>query len=1174
MKKTQAKDAVRNIKKRIVSYLSICLVVMLGLGGYFTTKYMGAGIDKQATDWYNRHNFKDYDMACSYGISEANLAKIRKADQVTDAEGALQTDGTVSFGGKKVNATIVSLTEEVSVPEVVEGRLPEGKNECMIGEDFAEVEKLQIGDRVRISVTGISATKEELTGQLDMDMDVDAANEGDSGAEDDGGDKEKDESPLYSTEFTITGLMNHPDYLRRKSVNTVSLPLSAYNTDVTDGLYTHCFVRIEQPDTGMFDEEYFEETASTRKALEKLAEELEVDRTNEVKAQANAEIDKKWAEAEQKLADAQAQIDAGQAELDSKLADGRNKLNDAQKTLDKETDKYTKLFKKGEITIEQYEKKLKDGQKELDKNKEKLEDGKAKIKDLKERLGSDEKIKEMYDAVKETEDMIADFDKLIKEKGADDPAVTTAARTLGLYIVTHEDTFKKAFDEAQDPQVLSNLEELEKKYPEISFEKAIAAVKAIQGYSYDDFIDDAWSMALSGDIASYEKMRSIAIACCDAVKSLVEQLWAAEEKIADGEKEIASYQKKIDDGRKELNKRKKQLKDGKAEFASKKADAESKIKAGWAEYYSEKTKYEGKLAEAVELLAVNREKAEKKLAEAKKSVNNIRKCEYIVIDRKGNAGYVDMDTNTAAIESMGVVFGILFTLITAIVCFSTLVIIIDEQKTLVGTTKAFGFHKKEILGKYLLFGTSAAAVGDLLAVTISILLADFIQMMYEASGLYPIGVSKSIILPLPTILFSLLIIAVTVLASVIACLDILRSPASMLMNGAVLKREKKKKKERTERKSSTGKTLYSRLIIRNMIQDRARVIITIAIIGFSCMLIGLGISIKAAYDGMMDMEETVVNRYDLRMDMNKDVSGDDEAELVAVLEKNDADFMPATYSKTLYKWNGRLDGVTLICANPERVSEFYGITDITGKDVELPEDGILIQKRMHESYDMMEGDMLPVLDDSLREHDAEIKGTFINYVGRTVVCSPAAYKSIFGDVNKANCYFIKLNGADINAVEDELLKVSDDISFSGKDDFRVKFESASMLFLILVIVTTSIAILMSFMILTNLANIYLMRKKTELTVMRVNGFTVRECKGYLTQESVLTTAGGIILGVLLGAVITPAVITVLQQPDLEFVKSFNVAAWAIAIGLEALFAFIINSFVYRKVRDLNLRDIA
>ena len=98
MKKTQRKDAFRNIKKRIVSFLSLCLVVMLGLGGYFTTRYMGAGIDKKATGWYNDHNFKDFDMACSYGISEANLDRIKKVDGVTDAEGVFQTDGTVRFG--------------------------------------------------------------------------------------------------------------------------------------------------------------------------------------------------------------------------------------------------------------------------------------------------------------------------------------------------------------------------------------------------------------------------------------------------------------------------------------------------------------------------------------------------------------------------------------------------------------------------------------------------------------------------------------------------------------------------------------------------------------------------------------------------------------------------------------------------------------------------------------------------------------------------------------------------------------------------------------------------------------------------------------------------------------------------------------------------------------------
>ena len=50
MKKTQRIDAIRNIKKRLVSYLSICLVVMLGLGGFLTTIYAGEGINARAAE--------------------------------------------------------------------------------------------------------------------------------------------------------------------------------------------------------------------------------------------------------------------------------------------------------------------------------------------------------------------------------------------------------------------------------------------------------------------------------------------------------------------------------------------------------------------------------------------------------------------------------------------------------------------------------------------------------------------------------------------------------------------------------------------------------------------------------------------------------------------------------------------------------------------------------------------------------------------------------------------------------------------------------------------------------------------------------------------------------------------------------------------------------------------
>ena len=118
------------------------------------------------------------------------------------------------------------------------------------------------------------------------------------------------------------------------------------------------------------------------------------------------------------------------------------------------------------------------------------------------------------------------------------------------------------------------------------------------------------------------------------------------------------------------------------------------------------------------------------------------------------------------------------------------------------------------------------------------------------------------------------------------------------------------------------------------------------------------------------------------------------------------------------------------------------------------------------------------------------------------------------------------------------------------------------------------AILISFMILTNLSNIFLTRRKTELSVMRVNGFSVKQAKGYLSKETIFTTGLGLALGVALGAILTPPVIGLLQQPDLEFVKSFHPIAWIIAVALEAVFAILINSVIFNKVKKLNLRDIA
>ena len=217
---------------------------------------------------------------------------------------------------------------------------------------------------------------------------------------------------------------------------------------------------------------------------------------------------------------------------------------------------------------------------------------------------------------------------------------------------------------------------------------------------------------------------------------------------------------------------------------------------------------------------------------------------------------------------------------------------------------------------------------------------------------------------------------------------------------------------------------------------------------------------------------------------------------------------------------------------------------------------------------------LLVRDSGLDEKKAAVKGEFQNYVGRIAVTSPAGYRSIFEEDPVYNCYYVKAGNAGIDKTESDILAVNGDVSFEASSEFASKFETVSFLYNIIVYVTTGIAIIMSFMILTNLANIFLNRKKTELTVMRINGFSIKQTKGYLSRETIVTTAIGIVLGVLAGAAADPFIIRAMEQPDLQFIRSFHPLAWVAAVVLEVLFSVIINSLVFRKVKDLNFRDIS
>lgn len=1142
MKKTQKKDAFRNIKKRFVSFLSVALVIMLGLGGVFITRYMGAGIDAEATRYYNEHSFKNYELISSLGITDDDIAQIKGTEGVTDAEGVIRTSGSLTKGSLNKNIELVSMTERISVPEVVEGSAPAAKDECMIGEDFAEVSGLKVGDKVRLTMSGISSPEDAME-EMKMDMKT-----GDEEDEEEEEPEEEDEDllsdVLYAEEFTITGLTKHPDYLRRKSVDVVVLPWAAINKEVTDGYYTHAFVKADDPEgVDIFSDEYFEKTADTKASLEELAETLSVDSAERAKAKAYAVIDVEWQAALAELDGAQAQIDDGEAELNSELAKARAKLKAAQEKLNREVKKYNKKIKDGEKKVKEAESTLKLIDDNLPAAEKYVNEYKAEY---------EQEIAESKKTLNDLQNLLAMIKKLTP--GTED--YNEKSQELAQLVLDNQDTIRKIHKFLCRDDVMKAAEAIRdltkgkvditdelKKIRSFDIEALIRNAGGIEAYGIDAFIKDV----------------------SDWIDSVQESL----DKMNKYASYIAEYKARRGDLYKMLNDKKKEIKSAKKKLAAEKRKYQAQIRNGWNLYYSKKSAYESKLAEAKALLAENRELAEQKLAEAKAEVEKIE-CKCLVFDRRANAGYVDAKSNIAAVGSAGLVFGILFMLISAMVCLSTLAIIIEEQKKMVGTVKAFGFVKREILGKYMVFGVASAIVGCTAGILLALGLSGVVLKAYHNSGMYQFAQAKSVITPGITIGACLAMIAICAISTIIACSDILKSPASILMKGGTAKKGSGYQKT----SSSRGGSLYSRLIIRNMREDKARVLISIIIIAFSTMLVGVGISMKLAYDGMSSKQVSDVFKYDVRVDLGDKVTAEDKQKLEATMTQDGAEFLPASYETHIFRLDDRLDALYVLTGDPERLGDYFAVNDPkTGEPLALPDDGVLAQKKMKESYGMGTGAEISMLNSELDEKQGAVKGVFQNYVGRLVITSPEGYKNVFGEDPTYNCYYVKAGG-DREKLQNDLLAVNNDVSFEVASEFAKKFEAASLLYNLIVYVTTGIAIIMSFMILSNLANIFLNRKKTELTVMRINGFSIKQTRGYLARETVVTTAAGVIVGVLAGAVLAPLIIKTLEQPDLQFVRTFHPVAWIAAVVLEVLFSVIINSLVFRKVKDLNFRDVA
>lgn len=509
---------------------------------------------------------------------------------------------------------------------------------------------------------------------------------------------------------------------------------------------------------------------------------------------------------------------------------------------------------------------------------------------------------------------------------------------------------------------------------------------------------------------------------------------------------------------------------------------------------------------------------------------------------------------------------IIFSAVGAIVVLSTVLILIDANKKLIGTMKSFGFHSGEIIFGYLVFAVTASFIGMLLSVGLTFIIQLVISHTLGVQFIISPGRfnfdSKTY-----AILFAVQLAIAAIVAGVGTVLNATRFSAISLMDGSAGKRKHKKEAK------GTG-SLYSRLILRNIRTDLARVITSIVIIGGSCLMLGAGVTLRDSLFSMMPASAAKVTHYDVEVTVAD--RGDAKAydAVRACLEEQGLEFAEARKINTVFRF-GETEYFVSVIAAPERLYPNYlETTDLRGKQQYHPAGhGILVSNRLADMSGLRAGDEMEVFDEDYQPHTVPVGAVCRNYLGRNLYFSEEDYQALFGKEPEYNTFLVRMEHSARDSFREALKERFSGVSVEYTDELPDTLKGQCTIFNAVVYVVLALSILMSVFVLMNLVNIFVSRRKNEVIIMAVNGFSWNEQIGYLLKETIATTALGLLLGIAGGCAMTEYLVRIVEGEDCMFMRSVNPRAWLFAVVVETAFALIINAISFRRLKKLKLTDI-
>ena len=642
----------------------------------------------------------------------------------------------------------------------------------------------------------------------------------------------------------------------------------------------------------------------------------------------------------------------------------------------------------------------------------------------------------------------------------------------------------------------------------------------------------------------------------------------SQEKLDVGKKKLDEAETNLTAGKKRLQETETQLQGQESQLSQLPEPQKSQVSSQIEEAKEQLKQEKEKLSHAESDFAS--EKA--KWQTSQDEVNALTEPTYHVYNRKSSPtgqGYLMYSNSAMSIRAVGNIFPVVLYAVAAMVTFTTMTRFVDEERTNAGIFKALGYHSKDIIAKFVIYGLVAGTLGTLLGILIGhYVLAPTISHIITERMI--VGESQQhFYWTYSCLALGLSLIASVLPAYLVSRRELHEEAAQLLLPKPPVKGSKILLERITFIWSHLSFT--QKVTARNIFRYKQRMLMTIFGVAGSVALLFAGLGIQSSVVGVADRQFKDLQQYQMILSVNSRASDSDKAKLEEKLQSDEVEnYRLISFKQVEEKYAGKagVQTVTIMVTDKDDLEPFVHL-EKNGEKLSLS-GGVILTDKLAQLAGVSVGDNFTINGKTFK-----VGAITEHYVGHFVYMNQATYEEIYGQAPKMNTYLVQLKDKSEGNTERVAGEFMDQVAVSGlvQNASTIQlFESFANSLNHTMAILVLVSVLLAIVILYNLTNINVAERIRELSTIKVLGFHNKEVTLYIYRETILLSLIGMIVGLVSGFYLHQFLIQMIAPGTFRFQPKVGWEVYLIPVLAVSVILTILGVFVNHYLRKVDMLE--